>query len=386
MNVSRKIISALLAVLLLCSEFVRLSIAEAQTTGLTHSSQQIVIPTREEANQRLGGTSFGTNPDINKEQNQLNPLNSLNPSGTTSAIQGGAFGTLTYQVHILGEVNRPGTYRVPASTRLSEAVQIAGGILERGSERSIELRREAGGGRKVDLLSFKVLGNLDANPYLLDNDVIYVPLKKRVVEIEGAVMRPGIYELKSEKNIEDLVHLAGGFSSGVGNPTPIKVVRFVDHKKEVIDVENESSARKQFQMENADVVVIPHILTEKNKFDYNVAKLPGDNQLFFPSYEERVFVLGAVAQPGPYSFSPYYNLGQYLTLAGGTTKLAKPKKIRILTAEGKRVKADRNTQINPGDTIVVPEKYMAPETFATLVIGITSSLVAITASVLTLTR
>ena len=258
--------------------------------------------------------------------------------------------------------------------------------MERGSERKIELRRQEGGGRRVDLLSFKTFGNLDANPYLLDNDVIFIPLKGKVVQIEGTVKRPGTYELRSEKTLADLIKLVGGFTPGLGIPTTIKVVRFSHGEKEIVDVENREEVRRQFSLDNADVVVVPHFLTENKTFDYNLAKLPGDNPIFFPSYEERVFVLGAVAQPGPYPFSPYYDVRQYLTLAGGTTKLAKTKKIKVLTTDGKTLKAKVDTGINPGDTIVVPERYMAPESFATLVIGIASSVVGITSAIIVLTR
>ena len=39
---------------------------------------------------------------------------------------------LTYQVHILGEIKNPGTYRITASDRLSEVLLRAGGIGEQG--------------------------------------------------------------------------------------------------------------------------------------------------------------------------------------------------------------------------------------------------------------
>lgn len=293
---------------------------------------------------------------------------------------------ITYQVHVSGEVQRPGTYRVPASARLSEVIQMAGGILDRGSERRVELRRRDGSRRRADLVSFKTTGNLDANPYLLDDDVIFVPLKDRVVQIEGSVKRPGYYELTGERTIEDLLRLAGGLTPGADGAGNIRVIRYEGGTKELLDVENEVSARKGFSLRNADVVVVPHIFTENKKFDYNIGKLPGEKAIFYPSYEERVFVLGAVALPGPYAFSPYYDVRQYLTIAGGTTKLAKAKKIKIITAEGKTMKASNVTSINPGDTIVVPEKYMAPESFATLVVGIAASVVGITSAVVTLAR
>lgn len=297
-----------------------------------------------------------------------------------------AQGGLTYQVHILGEINAPGTYRMPASTRLSEAISRAGGILSRGSMRFIEIRRQHGGGRKVDLLDFKLFGNLDANPYLLDNDILFIPLIGKVVQVAGAVNRPAVYELKNEKTLEDVIQLAGGLAPGAGNPVPLKVVRYTHGKREVIDVADNKESRSSFIMEGSDVVVVPHFLTQDKDFDYNIGGLPGDPPIFYPSYEERVFVIGAVDQPGPQPYSPYYDVRHYLTLAGGMTKMAKHRKLRIISSLGKEQKATRTTSLNPGDTIVVPEKYMGPENYTSLVLSITTSILGITTTVLTLTR
>lgn len=332
---------------------------------------------------RSTGKSFGSESKTDRQGDGTQRDSTT--LGGRMPVQQPAFG-ITYQVHVSGEVHQPGTYRIPASARLSEVVQMAGGILDRGSERRVEIRRRDGGRRRADLASFKTTGNLAANPYLLDDDVIFVPLKDRVVEIEGSVKRPGYYELTGERTIEDLARLAGGFTAGAAGAGSLRVIRFQDGAKQLLDVDNEPSARREFVLQNADVVVVPHIFTENKKFDYNLGKLPGERSIFYPSYEERVFVLGAVALPGPYAFSPYYDVRQYLTIAGGTTKLAKSKKIRIITADGKTIKASNVTGINPGDTIVVPEKYMAPETFATLVVGIAASVVGITSAVVTLAR
>lgn len=299
------------------------------------------------------------------------------------------YGGLTYQVHILGEVNKPGTYRVTASTRLVEALQAAGGVLERGSERRIELRRMGGsgeGGRRVDLVSFRLFGDLNANPYLLDNDLIYVPLKEKIVMMEGAVKRSGTYELKNEKTLEDLLRLAGGLTPGAGNTAPVKIIRYDRGEKEIIEVQNSEEARREFQLRSGDAIIVPHIFTSGKKFDYNLARLPGDGRLFYPAFEERIFVLGAVASPGPQPYNPYYRVGQYVTAAGGMTKLAKSHKIRIVTSEGKKLKGSNEAEISPGDAIIVPEKYMAPESILSLVLGVTTSVLAITTTILTLGR
>lgn len=292
-----------------------------------------------------------------------------------------------YQVHILGEVVAPGTYRVPASTRLSEAIDLSGGILERGASRSIELRRKGQKTHDYDLVSFKMLGHLDQNPYLLDNDVIYVPLRQTVVQVSGAVRRPATYELTKKTNMKQLIALAGGYSAGVAKSSPIKVIRFNDGKKQLIDVPIDKNDTSHFYVRNSDVVVVPHELTKDIKFDYDIPKLPGDTEIFYPTYEDRIFVLGAVASPGPYAYSPYFNVREYLTQAGGLTKLAKSeKKIYIISSAGKKRKIKQSENVNPGDTIIVPERYMKPESMVQLILGITSAALGITTTVLALTR
>lgn len=331
-----------------------------------------------ESSNRETGSSFGSG--TNEKMPQLS-------NQASNVYQEPVFGGLTYQVHVLGEVNKPGTYRFAASTRLSEAVEKAGGILVQGSERNIELRRKGRGVQRIDLLSYKTFGLLDSNPYLLDNDVIYIPLKQKIVQIAGAVKRPALYELKEEQTIEDLVDLAGGFTPGVANPSPVKIIRYDHDKKEILEIENLQENRKNFMLVDADVVVIPHKITKDKKFDYNLSKLPGDNPLFYPSFEERVFVIGAVYVPGAYPYNPYFDFRQYVTLAGGTNKLAKgERRWRIIDSHGKRKRATYNTQINPGDAIIIPEKYMAPESWLSLVLGTSSAILGLTTTVLTLTR
>ena len=251
----------------------------------------------------------------------------------------------------------------------------------------IQLRRGVGKNRTVDLHSFKDLGNLDDNPYLLDNDVIFVPLRERVVQIDGTVKKPAVYELRNERSLEDAIRLAGGMTPGSVNPAPIKVIRYNGEKKEIINVENKEEARRGYQLKNGDVIVVPHFLSMKKRFDYNLASLPGDNQLFYPSFDERVFILGAVLKPGPVPYNTYFNVGQYLTLAGGMTKLAKRHSIKIISSQGVRTRAKLDTtEIGPGDAIIVPERYMPPESLLSLTLGLAASVLGITTTVLTLTR
>lgn len=291
--------------------------------------------------------------------------------------------SMGYQVHVLGEVMNPGTYRVSASDRLSEVLQRAGGLAMNGSERNIELRRR-GGVTHIDLLAFKLNGRLEDNPYLTDNDVIFVPLRNKVVQVVGATKRPDMYELRNERTLEDVVALSGGFNAATAMDEPIRVIRFADGKKTVEEVPIEKAALDDFPVQNGDVVVVPNVVTKDTSFDYNVASIPGD-QVFYPSYEDRVFVLGGAAFPGAYPFSPYYMVSQYVSLAGGLNDRGTPK-YRITSIDGKVRKAKPNDRVNPGDTITIKEHWMSPAAWAAFALGFASFGLSASSTIIALRR
>lgn len=300
-------------------------------------------------------------------------------SGLSPAMVGSG-----YNVHVLGEVRRPGTYFVPASTRLAQAIQLAGGAAENGSQRNVELRRKGGKTRRVDLLRFLLYGNLNDNPYLVDNDVVFVPLMKKVVRVAGAVRRPEIYEINNEQTLGEVIQLAGGFNNAVAKDEPIRVIRFIDGKKVVDEIAPGESEMQTYGIRSGDVIVVANVITKDTKFDYNVASIPGD-QVFYPSYEDRVFVLGGVAAPGAYPFSPYYTLSQYISLAGGLTDRGKDS-YRVTGIDGKTRSAKLNERVNPGDTIIIKQKVMSNAAWAGFGLSIASFGLAASSTVIALTK
>lgn len=317
-------------------------------------------------------------PERANQQNMLGVEGSIGQAAAESSLLVG------YQVHLLGEVVEPGTYKINASERLSEVIKRAGGLSENGSERNVELRRKGRSVVYVDLLDFKLFGNLDNNPYLTDNDVVFVPLRNNVIQVVGAVKRPGIYEIKNERTLEDVVKLVGGFSVATSTKETIKVVRFEEDLKVVHEVAINDTAMREFDIFNGDVVIVPNVITKNTQFDYNIASLPGD-QVFYPSYEDRVFVLGGVAAPGAYPFSPYYSISQYISLAGGITDRGSPH-YKLVSMDGNVRKGSGGMHANPGDTIMVKQHWMSPASWVGFIMGIASFGLSTTATVLALTK
>lgn len=302
----------------------------------------------------------------------------------TGAQGDAAMAAMGYQVHVLGEVQNPGTFRVLASDRVSEVIGRAGGVVQNGSQRNIELRRKGGGTINCDLLLYKQRGELNQNPYVTDNDTIFVPLRKNIIQVVGSVKRPDYYELRKEKNLSDVIALAGGFNAATAYKEPMRIVRFVNGEKQVEEVAMADEQMRHFSIQNGDVVVVGSVVTQGTKFDYNLASVPGD-QIFYPSYEDRVFVLGGVASPGAYEFSPYYTINQYVSLSGGLNDRGK-KSYLITSVDGKTHKAKAESRVNPGDTIMVKQSWMSSPSWVSFILGIASFGLSTSTTILALER
>jgi protein involved in polysaccharide export with SLBB domain len=129
-------------------------------------------------------------------------------------------------VHITGLVEIPGTYVVPATARVADAVALAGGLKHElrfvagdtvlatvASQRRILLRDPAGHERHADLLLFARGGRTNSNPYLRDGETIYATLPDNTssqIGVFGAVNRGGLFEHVETDQLADALALAGG--------------------------------------------------------------------------------------------------------------------------------------------------------------------------------
>ncbi len=131
------------------------------------------------------------------------------------------------KVTVSGEVERPGIYVLSAGDRVSEAVRMAGGVLEGASIRNLTLIRDDTR-HKVDLLKHSLTGARGANPYVLEGDVIVVPASEELINrvgIFGAVRAPGSFEYAADDRLSDLLMMSYGLTADADSFN-LKIVRF----------------------------------------------------------------------------------------------------------------------------------------------------------------
>lgn len=114
------------------------------------------------------------------------------------------------QVMIVGEAEKPGTYTVSGLSSLLNTLVATGGVKRTGSLRSIQVRRNNSIVAVFDLYEVQMRGRAGANIFLRNGDIIFVPPIGPTVSIAGEVLRPAIYEIKSEETVAEVVELAGG--------------------------------------------------------------------------------------------------------------------------------------------------------------------------------
>jgi polysaccharide export outer membrane protein len=116
----------------------------------------------------------------------------------------------TFKVFVSGEVVRPGVIDASAVTRVSEAIDLAGGLLENGSRRNIVVKGRDGTTRGADLVRAERTGLPTDDPLLIDGDRVLVSRRAPgTISIYAPVSYPGGYEFRPGDRLSSLLDLAG---------------------------------------------------------------------------------------------------------------------------------------------------------------------------------
>jgi polysaccharide export outer membrane protein len=193
------------------------------------------------------------------------------------------------RVYVVGEVASPGAYDVSSLSTPLNALFAAGGVTPRGSLRAIEHYRGKALLEEVDAYDLLLHGIRGDLKRLENGDSLRVPPLGPSVTVEGMVRRPAVYELHGEKNLNEVLDLAGGILPAAAL-RHIEVQRMEAHEKrtmlsldvgETSDKDSLRVAFEKFRIQDGDEVHIFPIAP------YNSAS---------------VYLEGHVLRPGKYSF------------------------------------------------------------------------------------
>lgn len=202
--------------------------------------------------------------------------------------------TRSIVVQVLGEVVAPGSYTMSALSTAFNALYAAGGISDIGTLRSINVFRNGKTVAVIDVYDYIFNGKVDGNIRLQDNDVVSVGAYDAIVNIQGKIKRPMLYEMKNNETLASLVKFSGGFA-GDAYSDKLRVVRKCGREYSLFTVDRKNMGA--FAMCDGDSIYVDSVI---------------------PRFSNMVEVNGAVFFPGQYQYGEDINsVSELLSAAGG---------------------------------------------------------------------
>jgi Periplasmic protein involved in polysaccharide export len=246
-------------------------------------------------------------------------------------------------VSIEGYVKRPGEYTFFKNMTLKDLLFKAGGIDDFVHRKSMIFNRidiirinEDFSTKKlinVDISKKHGVGNSDGYYNLQENDKVIVYSEKMFEEIpyvtiSGSIINPGMYELKDEMTLNDLILEAGGVADR------LKTFKAEITRKNEKNKRNNATVYSEifeFQFSNTKNDLV-QIFDEKSRLTY---LKPFDEVIIRPdpyAYKNRnVSISGYVLYPGIYPLSSSDDkITDIIERAGGLTYEAYPKSSRLI--------------------------------------------------------
>lgn len=217
-------------------------------------------------------------------------LESDNPN-TWSEV---SLGTLRgIKINITGEVIVPGTYNLPSTATVFNALYLSGGPNENGSFRNIKLIRDGKVINHIDVYEFLINSNTKGNVQLRDQDILFIPTYQIRAEVKGAFKRNNYFELLETESLADLISYAGDFTDEAYQHR-LSLTRISDTERQIIDVEKEDFST--FRMKNGDTVTAGTVLDR---------------------FKNRITIQGAVYRPGMFELTEGLTLSELIHKAEG---------------------------------------------------------------------
>ena len=241
----------------------------------------------------LGGLTVAqANSYLKKQLGQI--YSSINGDTPESNIRLSLAQNRTIQVHVMGEVENPGTYTMSSFATIFNALYQAGGVNEVGTLREIKVYRNDKLVATYDVYDFILNGNSNMGIRLEDNDVVTIDAYKNLVSVTGHVKRPMYYEMLDDESLAQLLKYAGGFA-GNAYKEDVRLIRNGKREREIFTLN--ASEQQEFLLVDGDSVSVDSIM---------------------PSFANMVEIRGAVYRPGQFQMNGRVNtVKQLIECAGG---------------------------------------------------------------------
>ena len=136
----------------------------------------------------------------------------------------------TVRIYVVGDVNHPGPYDVSSLSTPLNALLAAGGPTSGGSMRIVKHYRGTTLVQDVDLYDLLLRGVRTDIKRLEPGDTLLVPPVGSLVQMDGMVRRPAIYELRDGTTLAQAIGMAGGILP-TATLSHIEVQRLDAHEK-----------------------------------------------------------------------------------------------------------------------------------------------------------
>lgn len=310
-------------------------------------------------------------------------------------IQSG-IGQPSKEVEITGPVRFPGVYPLVEGMTAEDLIYAAGGLTEKAFELSAEVNRTEFSdkrARQQQRFELNLANSKDLTFTFQSRDVLQIRVipewaEKAFVTLSGEVKFPGRYPIHKDDTLRDVLKRAGGVTRYAYVPGAV-FTRVELQKQQQARLEEmqrrlaEDIAKAQLIGEetgksSGDLGTAQKLLSQLQKTpalgrlvidlekvvtldpDYKIILQDGD-ELIVPPKRNSVTIIGEVQLPISQVFEPGLDYWDYIDRSGGTTNKADEGRIYVIKANGGVTSpensnwfANRRSQINPGDTIVVP--------------------------------
>jgi protein involved in polysaccharide export with SLBB domain len=168
------------------------------------------------------------------------------------------------RLFVVGSVQNPGVFTVPALTSVFNMLFYAGGVKETGSLRKISLVRKDKAIAHLDFYEFLTKGKKFSNTRLQNQDVILIHTAAKHVYLKGAVKKEAIYELINNEGVKELIDFTGGFKDNA-YVEQIQIERYVDNKdRKLIDINYKKLKEEgnNFTLKDGDRILVKSLNRE----------------------------------------------------------------------------------------------------------------------------